>query len=131
MGGIGHAHIGVDFIAGMGKEAVKHLFRPLKTQICPPQHQQRGNRPRREIGQQHGHRQQQDQFVKERAARDFPNDRQFPRRGETLHIFRGNGCVINHHARGFSARFGGGCGNIIHAGCCHFGNGCHIIQQRQ
>ena len=115
----------------VGFEQVINLFGPFKTKVGSAQHQQRRDKPRRKAGQKQRERQQDHQLVANRAKRDLAHDRQFPRRRETVDIFRCHSRIVNHRARGLGRCLGRLPCNIIHIGRRHFRNPCHVVQKRQ
>ena len=93
---------------------MEHLFRALKTQISPANHQQWCDHLGGKIVQRQQSGQQDDQLVFQRPLGNAVNDRQFAFCLKAVHVFgRDGGIVDNHTCRLHSGLAGRRC-NVIY-----------------
>ena len=109
---------------------LQQLFRRFIAQECAAQHEERGQQPGRDRADQQRSGQQEEQLVAQRSLGDFPDDRQFAVGGEAHDIARGDGGIVDDHARGLGARLARGGGDIVQRGRGQLNNARHIIEQR-
>ncbi|MCO5555074.1 hypothetical protein L7F22_008614 [Adiantum nelumboides] len=103
-------------VLGVPREVLPELLGALVGEVAAAEHEDRGQQPRRELGEDQRDRQDEDDLVDQRAPGDPPDDRQLALGLEPLHVAGGDGGVVDDHTRGLGPGAPGGPGDVVEGG---------------
>ncbi len=113
----------------MGHDGLKHLLHPFVAEIGAAQHQQRRNRPGKEVAEHQGRGEQDQELVAQRTRCDLPDNGKFALRLEPDHVTGRDGGIVDDDTCRLRTRFGSLAGHIIEGRCSHLGDTSDIVEK--
>ena len=115
----------------MRHEDLENLLGAFVAKIRSADHQQRRDAPGQQIAERERRGQKDQQLVAQRSEGDLRDDRHLALGGETHHVARRHGGVVDHHPGGLHAGLGGLRRHIVKRGCRHAGDRRNVVEQGQ